>query len=214
MPLVALTGGIASGKSTIARRLAEHGAVVVDADQLVREVQQPGSPVLAAIAEAFGERMLQPDGSLDRAALGGRVFGDEAAIAQLNAIVHPAVRAESARRFAEAFAADPEAVVVYDVPLLVEARVGDPWQLVVVAHAPSEVRGRRLVELRGMTEADAAARLASQVSDEARLAVADVVIDTSGTLADTERQTDELWDRLAEHVSRRASRADEHATGV
>ncbi|MFC8682794.1 dephospho-CoA kinase [Microbacterium ureisolvens] len=213
MPLVALTGGIASGKSTIARRLAEHGAVVVDADQLVREVQQPGSPVLAAIADAFGDGMLRPDGSLDRAALGSRVFGDEAAIARLNAIVHPAVRAQSAQRFAEAFAADPDAVVVYDVPLLVEARVGDPWQLIVVAHAPAAVRVRRLVELRGMTETDAAARIASQVSDEARLEVADVVIDTSGTLADTEQQTDELWNRLAEHLSHRTSRADEPASG-
>ena len=104
MPLVALTGGIASGKSTIARRLAEHGAIVVDADQIVRDVQQPGSPVLDAIAAEFGERMLQPDGSLDRAALGARVFGDTEAVKRLNAIVHPAVRAESARRFAEALA--------------------------------------------------------------------------------------------------------------
>jgi dephospho-CoA kinase len=207
MPLVALTGGIASGKSTIARRLAEHGAVVVDADQLVREVQAPGSPVLAAIAEAFGERMLRPDGSLDRAALGTRVFGDDAAIAQLNAIVHPAVRAESARRFAEAFAADPGAVVVYDVPLLVEARAADPWQLVVVAHAPADVRAQRLVELRGLSPADAAARLASQVPDEARLRIADVVIDTAGSIDDTLRQVDELWGRLDEHLARRAARA-------
>ncbi|MFE5410248.1 dephospho-CoA kinase [Microbacterium sp. NPDC056569] len=207
MPLVALTGGIASGKSTIARRLAAHGAVVVDADQLVREVQQPGSPVLAAIAATFGERMLRPDGSLDRAALGSRVFGDDAAIAQLNAIVHPAVRAESARRFAEAFAADPGAVVVYDVPLLVEARVDDPWQLIVVAHAPEDVRLRRLVELRGMTESDAAARLASQVPDEARLRIADVVIDTAGALEATERQADELWASLDEHVAQRVARS-------
>jgi len=207
MPLVALTGGIASGKSTIARRLAEHGAVVVDADQLVREVQQPGSPVLAAIAAAFGERMLRPDGSLDRAELGGRVFGDDAAIAQLNAIVHPAVRAESARRFEEAFAADPDAVVVYDVPLLVEARVDDPWQLIVVAHAPEEVRRTRLVELRGSSEKDAAARLASQVPEEARLRIADVVIDTTGSLADTERQVDELWASLDRRVAERAGRS-------
>ncbi|WP_341999849.1 dephospho-CoA kinase [Microbacterium sp. LWH7-1.2] len=207
MPLVALTGGIASGKSTIARRLAEHGAVVVDADQLVREVQQPGSPVLAAIAETFGERMLRPDGSLDRAALGSRVFGDDAAIRQLNGIVHPAVRAESARRFEAAFAADPDAVVVYDVPLLVEARVEDPWQLIVVAHAPEDVRLRRLVELRGMTETDAAARLASQVPDDARLRIADVVIDTAGSLESTERQVDELWASLGEHVAQRAARS-------
>jgi dephospho-CoA kinase len=206
MPLVALTGGIASGKSTIARRLAERGAVVVDADQLVREVQAPGTPVLATIAETFGERMLRPDGSLDREALGARVFGDAAAIAQLNAIVHPAVRAESARRFEAAFAADPDAVVVYDVPLLVEARVDDPWQLVVVAHAPAEVRVERLIGLRGLSPADAAARIASQVPDEARLRIADVVIDTAGTLDDTIRQVDELWDSLDQHVTRRAER--------
>lgn len=206
MPLVALTGGIASGKSTIARRLAEHGAVVVDADQLVRDVQQPGSPVLAAIAAEFGAAVLRPDGSLDRAALGALVFGDQAAIARLNAIVHPAVRAESARRFAEAFAADPSAVVVYDVPLLVEARVDDPWELVVVAHAPAEVRARRLVELRGLSAAEAAARIGSQVSDDARLAIADVVIDTAGTLEHTRQQVDELWERLPEHVAQRAAR--------
>jgi dephospho-CoA kinase len=206
MPLVALTGGIASGKSTIARRLAEHGAVVVDADQLVREVQAPGSPVLAAIAETFGDRMLRPDRSLDRAALGGRVFGDDAAIAQLNAIVHPAVRAESARRFAEAFAANPDAVVVYDVPLLVEARVDDPWQLVIVAHAPADVRAQRLVELRGLTAEDAAARIASQVPDEARLKVADVVIDTAGELDETLHQVDELWESLDDHLATRAAR--------
>jgi dephospho-CoA kinase len=206
MPLVALTGGIASGKSTIARRLADHGAVVVDADQLVREVQTPGSPVLAAIAAAFGDGMLRADGSLDRAALGGRVFGDDDAIGRLNAIVHPAVREESARRFASAFAADPAAVVVYDVPLLVEARVEDPWELIVVAHAPAEVRLRRLVELRGLSPADAEARLASQVPDEARLRIADVVVDTSGTLDDTNRQVDELWAGLDEHLARRAAR--------
>lgn len=204
MPLVALTGGIASGKSTIARRLAEHGAVVIDADQIVRDVQQPGSPVLADLADAFGDDVVRPDGSLDRAALGARAFGDPEAVARLNAIVHPAVRSESARRFAEAFAADPGAVVVYDVPLLVEARVDDPWELIVVAHAPAEVRRRRLVELRGMSEADASARLASQVSDEARLAVADVVIDTAGSLADTHRQVDELWDALPAHLAARA----------
>ncbi|WES65600.1 dephospho-CoA kinase [Microbacter sp. GSS18] len=196
MPLIALTGGIASGKSTIARRLAEHGAVIVDADQIVRDVQQPGSPVLEAIAETFGRAMLHRDGSLDRAALGGAVFGDAEAVARLNAIVHPAVRAESARRFAEAFGADPDAVVVYDVPLLVEARVDDPWDLIVVAHAPAEERARRLVELRGLSADDASARLASQVSDDARLAVADVVIDTAATLDDTRRQVDELWQRL------------------
>lgn len=203
MPLVALTGGIASGKSTIARRLADRGAVVVDADAIVREVQQPGSPVLARIAAEFGDEMLAEGGALDRAALGARVFGDPEAIGRLNAIVHPAVQEESARRFAAAFAADPAAVVVYDVPLLVEARADDPWELVVVAHAPAEVRARRLVELRGMSEQDAAARLASQASDDARLAMADVVIDTSGTIADTLAQADELWESLPQRIAAR-----------
>jgi dephospho-CoA kinase len=203
MPLVALTGGIASGKSTIARRLAERGAVVVDADQIVRDVQAPGSSVLARIADEFGADVILADGSLDRAALGARVFGDPDAIARLNAIVHPAVRTESARRFAAAFAAEPTAVVVYDVPLLVEARADDPWDLIVVAHAPAEVRRSRLVELRGMTEEEASARIASQVSDDRRLAVADVVIDTAGTMDDTRRSVDELWDDLAVRISRR-----------
>ncbi|WP_242089504.1 dephospho-CoA kinase, partial [Microbacterium lacticum] len=178
MPLIALTGGIASGKSTIARRLADRGAVVVDADAIVRDVQAVGSPVLDEIAAAFGEDVITADGALDRAALGARVFGDDEALARLNAIVHPAVRAESARRFAAAFDADPAAVVVYDVPLLVEARVDDPWDLIVVADAPAALRAGRLVDERGLSESDAAARLASQVSDDRRRAIADVVIDT------------------------------------
>ncbi|MFC4137371.1 MULTISPECIES: dephospho-CoA kinase [unclassified Microbacterium] len=196
MPLIALTGGIASGKSTIATRLAEHGAVIVDADQIVRDVQTAGSPVLEAIAAEFGAGMLLADGSLDRVALGARVFGDEAALARLNGIVHPAVRQESARRFAAAFAADPDAVVVYDVPLLVEARVDDPWDLIIVADAPAELRVRRLVELRGLTEDAAQARIASQVSDAARRAIADIVIDTSGTLEQTKQQVDLAWERV------------------
>jgi len=197
MVLIALTGGIASGKSTIARRLAERGAVVVDADQIVRDVQAPGTPVLAAIAETFGAEVIAADGSLDRAALGAKVFGDAEQLARLNAIVHPAVRAESQRRFDEAMSADPATVVVYDVPLLVEARVDDPWDLIVVAHAPVEERKRRLVEIRGMHEQAAQARIDAQVSDERRLAIADVVIDTSGALGETLAQTDELWERIS-----------------
>ncbi|BDZ37932.1 dephospho-CoA kinase [Microbacterium suwonense] len=197
MPLIALTGGIASGKSTIAARLAEHGAVVVDADRIVREVQEPGSPVLAEIAAVFGDELIAADGALDRAALGAMVFGDQERLAQLNAIVHPAVRRESGRRFAAAFASDPGAVVVYDVPLLVEARVDDPWDLIVVADAPAEVRERRLIELRGMSAEDARARIASQVPDAERRAIADVVIDTSGDLESTRTQTDALWERIS-----------------
>ena len=195
MPLIALTGGIASGKSTIARRLAEHGAVVVDADALVRELQAPGTDVTLAIGEAF-PGVVREDGSLDRAALGSVVFGDPEALRRLNGIVHPAVKAESQRRFQAALAADPAAVVVYDVPLLAEARGAGEWELVVVAHAPAEVREERLVAERGMAREDARARIANQASDEERLAMADVVIDTSGTLEDTLRQADELWNRL------------------
>ncbi|WKT88387.1 dephospho-CoA kinase [Microbacterium maritypicum] len=198
MPLIALTGGIASGKSTIARRLAEHGAVIVDADQIVRDVQSPGSPVLARISEAFGAAVIAPDGSLDRAALGAKVFGHAGLLARLNAIVHPAVREESQRRFDAALADDAEAVVIYDVPLLVEARVDDPWDLIVVAHAPAAVRRQRLVDLRGMDENAAQDRIDAQVSDDRRLAIADVVIDTSDTLERTLEQTDALWERISE----------------
>jgi len=197
MVLIALTGGIASGKSTIARRLAERGAVIVDADQIVRDVQAPGTPVLAAIAETFGAEVIAADGSLDRSALGAKVFGHPEQLARLNAIVHPAVRIESQRRFDEAAAAHSDAVVVYDVPLLVEARVDDPWELIIVAHAPVEERRRRLVELRGMPEKAAQERIDAQVSDERRLAIADVVVDTSGSLEQTLAQTDALWERIS-----------------
>ncbi|MEL5989852.1 dephospho-CoA kinase [Microbacterium phosphatis] len=196
MPLIALTGGIASGKSTIARRLAEHGAVVIDADALVRELQEPGQPVLAAIAERFGPGVLTAEGSLDRAALGALVFADRAKLGVLNDIVHPAVKAESQRRFRAAIDADPRAVVVYDVPLLAEARGTAEWDLVVVAHAPAEVRVARMVADRGMSEDEARARVANQASDEERLKLADVVIDTAGTMQDTFAQADALWDRL------------------
>lgn len=196
MPLLALTGGIASGKSTIAAALAHHGAVVIDADAIVREVQAPASVVLEAIAEEFGAEVLRADGTLDRAALGAKVFGHPERLAALNALVHPAVRSESQRRFDAAFAADRDAVVVYDVPLLAEARSGDAWDLVIVAHAPVEERVRRLVEIRGFSDADARARIGSQASDEERLALADVVIDTGTTLDATRRQVDELWERV------------------
>lgn len=196
MALIALTGGIASGKSTIAHRLRSRGAVVVDADAVVRDVQRAGSAVLREIREEFGDAVVGEDGELDRAALAAIVFADESARQRLNAIVHPAVRAESARRFKEAFASDPDAIVVYDVPLLVEARADEPWDLVVLAHAPAGVRRERLVNLRGMTDEEARARVAAQASDAQRLAIADVVIDTAGSLEETLDQTDALWRRL------------------
>lgn len=196
MHLIGLTGGIASGKSTIARRLSEHGAVVVDADRIAREVVEPGTPALAQIAETFGPDVIAADGSLNRPALGAIVFADEDARLKLNAITHPAVLATSTERFRAAGEADPDAVVVYDVPLLVESANEYPFDLVVVAHASAATRIRRLMELRGTDEEEARRRVGSQATDEERLAVADVVIDTDGTLEQTIAQTDALWDRL------------------
>lgn len=177
--------------------LAAKGAVVVDADAIVREVQAPGSPVLAAIVAEFGADVVLPDGTLDRPALGARVFGHPDRLAALNALVHPAVREESQRRFRAALERDDDAVVVYDVPLLAEARGSGEWDLVVVAHAPAEQRVERLIAERGLAEADARARIAAQARDDERLALADVVIDTAGDMDATRRQVDELWERLA-----------------
>lgn len=197
MPLLALTGGIAAGKSTISRMLQEHGALIVDADAIVREVQAPGSPVLDEIAEAFGRDMIDADGALDRAALGARVFGDQAALVTLNSIVHPAVNQRSMERIQDALASGPNTVVIYDIPLLVKVRSEDPWDLVVVAEAPAEIRTKRLITERGLSKEEAVARVASQISDEKRRAIADVIIDTTGTMADTQRQVDELWARVS-----------------
>lgn len=197
MKLIALSGGIASGKSTIARRLAERGAVHIDADRLAREAVDPGTPALEAIRARFGDEVIAEDGALDRARLGRLVFGDAEALAGLNAIVHPAVRELARRRLAEVEEADPEAIVVYDVPLLVEAKVQMPWDLVVIAEAPAEVRAERLVELRGMSREEAEGRIASQASDAERRAIADVVIDTGGGVDETLAQADALWERLS-----------------
>jgi dephospho-CoA kinase len=191
--LVGLTGGIGAGKSTVSALLAERGAVIVDADAITRDLQQPGRPVLAAMVERFGEAILLPDGSLDRAAVADIVFNDRDALADLNAIVHPAVGAEIVRRMqAEA---DTDHVVVLDVPLLVESGRDDMAALVVVDVDP-EVAVRRLVEQRGMAEADARARMARQASREDRLAKADVVIDNGGDRAALVAQVDALWARI------------------
>ena len=195
MILVGLTGGIGAGKSTVSAMLAERGAVIVDADAITRDVQQPGRPVLAAMVERFGPTILQPDGSLDRAAVAEIVFNDRDALADLNAIVHPAVGSEIVRRMqAEA---DTDHVVVLDVPLLVESGRDDMAALVVVDVDP-EVAVRRLVEQRGMAEADARARMARQASREDRLARADVVIDNGGDRAALVAQVDALWERISE----------------
>jgi dephospho-CoA kinase len=191
--LIGLTGGIGSGKSTVSALLATKGAVVIDADAITRELQQPGTEVLAAMVERFGEEILQADGALDRQAVADIVFRDAEALKDLGAIVHPAVGAEIARRLqAEQ---DTDHLVVLDVPLLVESGRDDLAALVVVDVDP-EVAVARLVEHRGMQEADARARMANQVSRADRLAKADLVIDNSGTLAELTERVDALWPQL------------------
>ncbi len=201
--LIGLTGGIASGKSTVARRLVEHGAVHIDADDLARRVVEPRTPALAKIVEAFGSEVLRHDGSLDRQKLGDLVFGDDAARAKLNAIVHPAVRELSSKLIAKAERENPDAVVVYDVPLLVEASVDHPFDLIVVTNAPRRTQVKRLVEERGYDPLQAEARVDAQVDNTRRLEIADVVIDTDGSLAHTVSQADALWLRIAEERARK-----------
>jgi dephospho-CoA kinase len=200
--LIGLTGGIASGKSTVARRLVEHGAVHLDADQLARRVVEPGSPCLAAIAEEFGPQILRADGTLDRDRLGAIVFRDDDARERLNAIVHPAVRELSRRLIAKAEAENPNAVVVYDVPLLLEAQVDHPFDLIVVTSAPRRTQVKRLVEERGLDPIQAEARVDAQIDDTTRRSVADVVIDTDGSIAHTMSQADALWARIVEERRR------------
>jgi dephospho-CoA kinase len=188
--LVGLTGGIGSGKSTVSAALAERGAVVIDADAITRELQAPGQPVLAAMVERFGADILRADGTLDRAAVADRVFSDPEALAELNAIVHPAVGAEIARRLERE--AGTDRVVVLDVPLLVESGRSDMAALVVVDVDP-ELAVRRLVEQRGFDEADARARISRQASREERLQKADFVIDNSGTREALADRVEECW---------------------
>jgi dephospho-CoA kinase len=169
----------------------------------------PGSAGLGAIAERFGHDVIAADGSLDRAALGALIFDDDEARLALNAITHPAIRELSSRLFDEAAAADPDAVVVYDVPLLVEALAYPDYHrfdLVVVVNADAETRIRRLVELRGLSREDAVHRLNSQATDSERLAIADVVIDSNGTLEETIEQADALWNDLPHRERREPSR--------
>ena len=190
MILVGLTGGIGSGKSTVSAALAARGAVVVDADAVARDVQQPGSPVLAAMAERFGADVLAEDGSLDRVKVAGIVFTDPEALAALNAIVHPAVGAEINRRVREQVATDR--VVVLDIPLLTE-NPRDGLQGKIVVDVPVETQVERLVRFRGFDEADARARISRQATREQRLEGASFVVDNSGTLQDLEPQIVELW---------------------
>ncbi|WEH42368.1 dephospho-CoA kinase [Streptomyces sp. NBC_01218] len=198
MLTVGLTGGIGAGKSEVSRLLASYGAVLIDADRLAREVVAPGTPGLAAVVGEFGAGVLLEDGSLNRPALGSIVFADSDRLAALNAIVHPLVRDRTAELEKSA---GPGSVVVNDVPLLTENGLAPLYDLVVVVDATPATQLDRLVRLRGMTEADARARMAAQASREERLAVADLVVDNDGPLADLEPQVRTVWEEL----SRRAA---------
>ncbi|TDD19646.1 dephospho-CoA kinase [Nonomuraea diastatica] len=194
-----LTGGIGSGKSEVSKRLAARGAMVIDADKIAREVVEPGTPGLAKVVAAFGEGVLRPDGSLDRERLGSIVFNDAERLAELNAIVHPLV----GERVAELRSQAPDdAIVVYDVPLLVENNLASMYDVVIVVDAADEVRVRRLAEHRGMPEADARARIAAQASREDRLAAADLVVPNEGSLDELDARVAEVWHELTRRAGR------------
>ena len=192
MLVIGLTGGIGSGKSTVSELLAAKGAVIVDADAITRELQQPGTPTFAAMVERFGDGIVAPDGTLDRAAVADLVFSDPDALADLNHIVHPAVGAEIAGRMRAL--AEGDDVVVLDVPLMVESPRARPVAALIVVDVDPEVAVGRLVGQRGMREDDVRARMARQASREQRLARADRVIDNSGDIGDLARQVDEAWE--------------------
>jgi dephospho-CoA kinase len=200
--MVGLTGGIGSGKSEVAKRLAELGAIVIDADALAREVVAPGTEGLAEIVAAFGPEVLTPDGALDRTAIAAIVFRDDDKRRRLEAIIHPRVRERSTRIIA---AAPPDAVVVNDVPLLVESGMASHFDLVIVVLASEAVRLDRLVNQRGMTEENVRGRFAAQATDEQRRAVADVEIVNEGTVEELAATVDAVWDQairpLAEEKS-------------
>jgi len=190
---VGLTGGVASGKSTVAALLRELGAVVVDSDVLAREVVEPGTPGLAAVVEAFGPAVLTADGTLDRPALGAVVFGDDAARRRLEAILHPLIRA----RAAELEAAAPKGtVVVHDIPLLVETGQADRFDAVLVVDVPVETQVERMVRDRGMSGEDALARVAAQADRDQRLAAATHVVDNTGTREDLRDRVTEVLEKL------------------
>jgi dephospho-CoA kinase len=192
--VLGLTGGIGSGKSTVSALLEAKGAVIIDADRVVRELQQPGEPVFDAMVDAFGPGIVSADGTLDRQAVADIVFADEEKLATLNGIVHPAVGARMAEQLAGL--ADTDEVVILDVPLLVEGKGRYDTAGTIVVDVDPEEAIQRLVEHRGFSEDDARARIARQANREERLAVADVVIDNSGPVEDLDGQVDELWQRI------------------
>lgn len=206
MTTIALTGGIASGKSTIARRLAQLGAVVLDADRFARQAVEPGTQGLRDIREHFGQRVIADDGTLDRAALAAIVFDDPAEREVLNGIVHPEVRRLTELAKQAARADDPDAIIVHDIPLLVEARTNYDYDVIWVADAPAELRLERLVADRGVSREEAQRRIDAQASDAERRRIADVLIDTTVPLVQTHAEIDRLW---AELLARRSQDASE-----
>lgn len=196
MTTIALTGGIASGKTTISNRLRELGAFIIDADEVAREIVQPGTPTLRAIVERFGEGVLEADGTLNRKALAEIVFNDDDALAALNDITHPEIRRVTNERIDRIRAEEPDTIFVHDIPLLAENRSNFDYDEIWVADAPASVRLERLMETRAMSREEAQARIDAQVSDEQRRVIADVVIDTTRPLAETLDQVDELYARL------------------
>lgn len=203
---VGLTGGIGAGKSEVSRRLAAQGAIVIDADAIAREVVAPGTPGFEQIVAAFGPRLLQADGTLDRERLGEVVFADPAKLAQLNGIVHPLV---GKRMHELETTADADAIVVHDVPLIAENGLAPAYDVVVVVDTPPALQIERLVKLRAMDAEQAKARMAAQATREQRLAIADFVIDNSGSLGELDRQVGDLWAELR----RRLRRLDRAAHG-
>ena len=190
---VGLTGGIGAGKSEVSRRLAAHGAVVIDADAIAREVVEPGTPGLAEVVAAFGPEVLLPDGWLDRSRLGDIIFASPELRARLNGIVHPLVGARM-RELEET--AGPGSIVVHDVPLIAENNMAGAYDLVVVVDVPPRLQLDRLVRHRGLTRDQARARMEAQASREQRLGIAGIVVDNSGSLAELDRQVGELWTEL------------------
>lgn len=210
---VGLTGGIGSGKSEVSRRLAARGASIIDADLAARDVVQPGTPGLGEIAAVFGPRVLRPDGSLDREQLGQLVFADPGLRAKLNAIVHPLVHERMRQLEQQAIAAaGPAAIIVHDVPLLAENGLGRGFDTVLVVDAPDDQRVQRLTATRGMTAAHAQDRMAAQASRQQRLAIADIVIDNSGTLDDLDRRVEEVWAVLRDLAGRADGMSDPPST--
>ncbi|TCZ75287.1 dephospho-CoA kinase [Paenibacillus albiflavus] len=188
-----LTGGIACGKSTVANMLKARGAILIDADVIAREVVEPGQPGLLQLVQHFGREIILPDGRLDRKALGGIVFGDEAKRKELNNILHPSIRKEIRNRMEKYAISDPDKLIVVDIPLLYESGYDSMFEQIMVVYVPREIQLKRLIHRDGFTQAEAEARLNTQVPIEDKKNLADVLIDNSGSLDTTEAQIEAFW---------------------